>query len=170
MAFMLRPLAADWSVLPWDRFVEWAANEVMRLGAVTAVLAVALAMARWPLPCVAALTATTHAVVRLAGVGYAVPGAVVIVVGLLLTVGWLPAGPARVGRWCAVHRHGGGHRLGVPGALCAVALQSVQSGYARPASTMRRACWARGAGGCCNGCTGHCCARSTARCCWCSWT
>jgi iron(III) transport system permease protein len=24
VAFMLRPLAADWSVLPWDRFVEWA--------------------------------------------------------------------------------------------------------------------------------------------------
>ena len=24
IAFMLRPLAADWSVLPWGRFVEWA--------------------------------------------------------------------------------------------------------------------------------------------------
>ncbi|HYF43461.1 MAG TPA: ABC transporter permease subunit, partial [Ramlibacter sp.] len=31
--FMLRPLAADWSVLPWDRFVQWAFNS-LRLGAI----------------------------------------------------------------------------------------------------------------------------------------
>jgi iron(III) transport system permease protein len=37
--FMLRPLAADWSVLPWDRLCEWAFNSV-RLGGITAALAV----------------------------------------------------------------------------------------------------------------------------------
>ena len=40
--FMLRPLAADWSVLPWDRFVRWAFNSV-QLGVLSALLAVAVA-------------------------------------------------------------------------------------------------------------------------------
>eukprot|EP01034_Spumella_vulgaris_P040750 gene40750-50418_t len=44
IVFMLRPLAADWSVLPWDRFVEWAWHSV-RLGSITAAIAVALALA-----------------------------------------------------------------------------------------------------------------------------
>ena len=38
--FMLRPLAADWSVLPWGHFVHWSANS-LRLGLITAALAVA---------------------------------------------------------------------------------------------------------------------------------
>ncbi|RYY83306.1 MAG: iron ABC transporter permease, partial [Comamonadaceae bacterium] len=41
--FMLRPLAADWSVLPWGRFLDWAGNS-LRLGAISAVLAVAMAV------------------------------------------------------------------------------------------------------------------------------
>ena len=59
----------------------------MRLGGITAGLAVAVALAlafavrRKP-------DLLTRGVVRLASVGYAVPGAV-IVVGLLLPVGWL---------------------------------------------------------------------------------
>ena len=83
VVFMLRPLAADWSVLPWSRFLEWAWNSV-RLGGITAVLAVAIALAlafavrRRP-------DALTRGVVQLASLGYAVPGAV-IVVGLLLPV------------------------------------------------------------------------------------
>ena len=86
VAFMLRPLASDWSVLPWGRFLEWAWNSV-RLGGITAGLAVVVALAlafaarRRP-------DLLTRGVVRLASVGYAVPGAV-IVVGLLLPVGWL---------------------------------------------------------------------------------
>jgi ABC-type Fe3+ transport system, permease component len=88
VAFMLRPLASDWSVLPWSRFLEWAWNSV-RLGGITAGLAVAVALAlafavrRRP-------DLLTRGVVRLASVGYAVPGAV-IVVGLLLPVGWVQA-------------------------------------------------------------------------------
>jgi iron(III) transport system permease protein len=131
--FMLRPLAADWSVLPWDRFVQWAFNSV-RLGAVTAVLAVAVAIAlAWSLR--RAPDRLTRGVVQLAGLGYAVPGAV-IVVGLLLPVGWLQtvAPQSGVGYWVTATS------LGIVWAyllrFCAVALQSVQSGYSRIPSSM----------------------------------
>jgi iron(III) transport system permease protein len=130
--FMLRPLAADWSVLPWDRFLQWAANS-LRLGVISAALAVAVAVAlafrlrRAP-------GGITRGVVQLAGLGYAVPGAV-LVVGLLLPVGWVqqqwPA--SGVGYWMTATM------LGIVWAylvrFVSVALQSVQSGYARiPAS------------------------------------
>jgi iron(III) transport system permease protein len=130
--FMLRPLMADWSVLSWGLFTGWALNSV-RLGLISAVLAVALALAlafsvrRRP-------DVPTRWAVQLAGLGYAVPGAV-IVVGLLLPVGWLQA------RW---PESGAGYLMtatafGLVWAylvrFCAVALQSVQSGYDRiPAS------------------------------------
>ncbi len=130
--FMLRPLAADWSVLPWDRFVQWSFNS-MRLGLISAVLAVALALLmgfclrRSP-------DVVTRGVVQLAGLGYAVPGAV-IVVGLLLPVGWLQSARPEwgVGGWVTATV------LGLVWAylvrFVSVALQSVQSGYARiPAS------------------------------------
>jgi iron(III) transport system permease protein len=130
--FMLRPLAADWSVLPWDRFPQWAFNSV-RLGAISAALALLAAIAlafslrRAPGPLV-------RGVVRVASLGYAVPGAV-IVVGLLLPVGWIQANfpQAGVGYWVTATM------LGVVWAymvrFIAVALQSVQSGYTRiPAS------------------------------------
>jgi iron(III) transport system permease protein len=128
VAFMLRPLAADWSVLPWDRFLGWAFNS-LRLGAISAVLAVALALMlafrlrRSP-------GGVTRGVVQLASLGYAVPGAV-LVVGLLLPVGWLQrAWPqSGVGYWMTATI------LGIVWAylvrFVAVALQSVQSGYAR---------------------------------------
>ena len=132
VAFMLRPLAADWSVLPWDRFVEWAANSV-RLGAVTAVLAVALAMAL-AFAVRRRADRTTHAVVRLASAGYAVPGAV-IVVGLLLPVGWLQAAMPEWGIGALFTTTAVGIVWAYLVRFCAVALQSVQSGYARiPAS------------------------------------
>ena len=132
VAFMLRPLAADWSVLPWDRFVEWAANSV-RLGAVTAVLAVALAMAL-AFAVRRRADRTTHAVVRLASAGFAVPGAV-IVVGLLLPVGWLQAALPEWGIGALFTTTAVGIVWAYLVRFCAVALQSVQSGYARiPAS------------------------------------
>jgi iron(III) transport system permease protein len=126
--FMLRPLAADWSVLPWDRFVAWSLNSV-RLGVITAVLAVVLAaflafsVRRQP-------DGLTRGVVQLAGLGYAIPGAV-IVVGLLLPVGWLQA----VAPQTSVGFYMTATMLGLVWAylvrFCAVALQSVQSGYSR---------------------------------------
>ena len=126
--FMLRPLAADWSVLPWDRFVQWSFNSV-RLGAISAVLAVAIAMLM-AFSLRRAPDAVTRGVVQLAALGYAVPGAV-IVVGLLLPVGWLQqaAPSAGIGGWVTATV------LGVVWAylvrFVSVALQSVQSGYSR---------------------------------------
>ncbi len=130
--FMLRPLVADWSVLTWGPFLGWAFNS-LRLGLISSLLAVALALAlafslrRSP-------DAPTRWAVQLAGLGYAVPGAV-IVVGLLLPVGWAQATwpEAGAGYWMTATV------LGLVWAylvrFCAVALQSVQSGYARiPAS------------------------------------
>ena len=126
--FMLRPLAADWSVLPWDRFAEWAYNSV-RLGAISAALAVVIALLmafslrRSP-------DAVTRGVVQLAALGYAVPGAV-IVVGLLLPVGWLQAAAPASGIGGLVTAT----VLGIVWAylvrFVSVALQSVQSGYSR---------------------------------------
>ncbi len=126
--FMLRPLAADWSVLPWDRFMQWTFNS-LRLGTISAALAVGLALLlAWSLR--RAPDALTRGVVQLAGLGYAVPGAV-IVVGLLLPVGWLQAAAPQTsaGYWVTATV------LGIVWAylvrFCAVALQSVQSGYSR---------------------------------------
>ncbi len=133
VAFMLRPLAADWSVLPWSSFWRWAMHSVF-LGAGTAMLACALALGL----AFALRSGSGHftrSVLTLASVGYAVPGAV-IVVGLLLPIGWLQAVAPQtgVGFWVT------GTVLGVVWAylvrFCAVALQSVQSGYARIPTSM----------------------------------
>ena len=130
--FMLRPLAADWSVLSWSNFVAWSLNSV-RLGLLTAVLAVAMAM-------LLAFSVRreagrfTRAVVQLAGLGYAIPGAV-IVVGLLLPVGWVQAFAPQSGVGYLMTATSLGLVWAYLVRFCAVALQSVQSGYARiPAS------------------------------------
>jgi iron(III) transport system permease protein len=130
--FMLRPLAAGWDELAWTQFVRWSINSVGLAGlsaALTTGIALGLAFALrrrpdWP----------TRAAVQLAGLGYAVPGAV-IVVGLLLPVGWLQAAAPQTaaGYWITATV------LGIVWAylvrFTAVALQSVQSGYSRiPAS------------------------------------
>jgi iron(III) transport system permease protein len=126
--FMLRPLAADWSVLPWDRFAQWSINSV-QLGVLSALLAVAAALLM-AFSLRRAPDKVTRGVVQLAALGYAVPGAV-IVVGLLLPVGWLQEAAPRVGvgGWVTATV------LGVVWAylvrFVSVALQSVQSGYSR---------------------------------------
>ncbi len=133
--FMLRPLwlaVADGLPLPWDQFVRWSLNSVL-LGGGSALLALALAVLlafAWRRQA----NRLTRAVVALVGLGYAVPGAV-IVVGLLLPLGWLQSAfpQSGVGHWVTATV------LGIVWAymvrFCAVALQSVQSGYARiPAS------------------------------------
>jgi iron(III) transport system permease protein len=126
--FMLRPLLDSEVELPWGRFYEWAGNSVYLAG-ISALLAVGLALGlayslrRLP-------DAFTRGVVWLAGLGYAVPGAVVVV-GLLLPVGWVQSRwpQVSVGYWVTATV------LGVVWAylvrFTAVALQSVQSGYAR---------------------------------------
>jgi iron(III) transport system permease protein len=144
LAFMLRPLAADWSVLPWDRFLQWSFNS-LRLGGISAALAVAVALLlayrlrRAP-------GGIIRGVVQLAGLGYAVPGAV-LVVGLLLPVGWLQqAWPqSAVGYWMTATV------LGIVWAylvrFTSVALQSVQSGYARIPSSLDDSARMLGTGG-----------------------
>ncbi len=130
--FMLRPLVGGWDELPWTSFVQWAGNSV-RLATISAAAATALALVlafavrTRPAP-------LTRGVAQLAGLGYAVPGAVVVV-GLLLPVGWLQkvVPDSSVGYWVTATV------LGIVWAylvrFTAVALQSVQSGYARiPAS------------------------------------
>jgi iron(III) transport system permease protein len=142
--FMLRPLVGESAELPWERFWGWAGNSV-RLGLLAAVLAVGLALllayALRRLP-----DALTRAVVWLAGLGYAVPGAVVVV-GLLLPVGWVQArwpqaGPAY---WVTATS------LGLVWAylvrFVAVALQSVQSGYARIPANLDDSARLLGSGG-----------------------
>jgi iron(III) transport system permease protein len=132
VVFMLRPLIGGWDELPWGSFGQWALNSV-RLAGLSAVLAVALALM---LAFAARVrpTALTRVTTQVVGLGYAVPGAVVVV-GLLLPVGWLQqlAPDSGVGAWVTTTV------LGIVWAylvrFIAVALQSVQSGYARvPAS------------------------------------
>ncbi len=144
VAFMLRPLAAQESALPWDRFGQWAFNSVW-LGALTSAIAVAVAVLlafgvrRAP-------GLLQRGAVQLVGLGYAVPGAV-IVVGLLLPVGWLQqaAPQSQAGYWVTATA------LGIVWAylvrFCAVALQSIQSGYARIPTSFDDAARTLGVGG-----------------------
>jgi len=133
VCFMLRPLAADWSVLPWQRFLQWAGNSV-RLGSITAALAVVIAL----LLAFAARNAKdvfTRIVVQLTGLGYAVPGAV-IVVGLLLPVGWLQTLAPQWGLPALITATAVGIVWAYLVRFCAVALHSMQSGYARIPSSL----------------------------------
>ena len=126
--FMLRPLVGGWDELPWGSFVQWSRNSVWLAG-VSAVAATCLALALG-FAARARPSALSRGAVRLTSLGYAVPGAV-IVVGLLLPVGWAQAAwpDSGVGYWVTATA------LGIVWAylvrFTAVALQSVQSGYTR---------------------------------------
>ena len=126
--FMLRPLLLDAHEIPWARFGGWALNSV-RLGALTSALAVVVALAlafnvrrsaHW----------TSRVAVQLASLGYAIPGAVVVV-GLLLPVGWIQAWQPewQVGYFVTATAFGIVWAYLVR--FSAVALQSIQSGYSR---------------------------------------
>ncbi len=119
--------------VPWIRFMHWSLNSIL-LGSVTALLAVGLALwltsqARF------SGTALTRGLLRTVGLGYAVPGAV-IVVGLLLPLGWLQSSwpQSGAGYWLTATV------LGLVWAylvrFVAVAIQSVGSGYARIPSSL----------------------------------
>lgn len=130
--FMLRPLLGGWQELPWGLFLQWSRNSVS-LAAVSAVLATGLALA------LAFALRTrpgwaTRSAVRLTGLGYAVPGAV-IVVGLLLPVGWIQSAWPDAGVGYLITATALGIVWAYLVRFTAVALQSVQAGYARmPAS------------------------------------
>ncbi len=124
---------AETTQLPLARFAQWAFTS-LRLGAITAVLAVGVALAL-----AFSVRTRPHALNRtatqLVGLGYAIPGAVVVV-GLLLPVGWIQQTwpGSQAGAWVTATA------LGLVWAylvrFCAVALQSVQSGYARIPATL----------------------------------
>ena len=126
--FMLRPLVQGWGTLPWAQFGGWAVSSLSLASlsaALATALAVSLAFAVRSQP-----SAITRGAAQLASLGYAVPGAV-IVVGLLIPVGWLQnaAPDLKAGYWVTATV------LGIVWAylvrFSAVALQSVQSGYTR---------------------------------------
>ncbi len=128
---MLRPLllnVGDDEPVRWVQFGQWAFNS-FKLAAIAAVLATALALLlafaqrRQP-------SRFMHAMTHVVGMGYAVPGAV-IVVGLLLPVGLLQ-------QWQPQWSMGALVTTTILGILwaylvrfTAVALQSIQSGYSR---------------------------------------
>jgi len=128
IGFMLKPLFSSEVTVPWDRFIDWSLNS-LQLGAITALLAVGVALLLS-----FSLRQKNHLFSRvttnLVGLGYAIPGAVVVV-GLLLPVTWLQQQwpDSKIGFWLTATS------LGLIWAylvrFCAVALQSVQSGYAR---------------------------------------
>ena len=130
---LLRALAGESTELPWARFGQWALTS-LHLSAVTALLAVGVALAL-------AFSVRTRgdrisrAAMGLVGLGYAIPGAVVVV-GLLLPLGWLQqAWPASsVGALITATSMGLVWAYLVR--FCAVALQSVHSGYARIPSSL----------------------------------
>jgi iron(III) transport system permease protein len=128
VVLMLRPLQAQEQMLPWGQFWVWSFNSA-RLALVTSGLAVmvalglAMAQRRYA-------GRFTRAAVQLAGLGYAVPGAVVVV-GLLLPLGWLQAVWPQSPVAALVTATSWGLVWAYLVRFCAVALQSIQSGYAR---------------------------------------
>jgi len=126
--FMLRPLIQGWDQLLWSQFFGWAFNSIW-LASLSALLATALALGlafavrRQP-------STLTRGAVRVASLGYAIPGAV-IVVGLLLPVGWLQAYAPQSGAGVWVTATALGIVWAYLVRFSAVALQSVQSGYSR---------------------------------------
>ena len=130
--FMLRPLLASWGELPWAAFVQWSLNSIW-LASLTATLATLIALAL-AFSLRIKPRGLGRAAVRLVGLGYAIPGAVVVV-GLLLPVGWLQAALPQTAVGGLITATALGLVWAYLVRFSSVALQSVESGYARiPAS------------------------------------
>lgn len=143
LLFTLRPLWAEDLAVPWARYADWAFNS-LRLSLIAAILAVAAAVLL-AFILRRSQDRVTSVAVELAGLGYAVPGPV-IVVGLLLPVGWLQAQWPQ-GEVAALLT---ATSLGLLWAylvrFSAVALQSVRSAYARLPASMDESARLLGAG------------------------
>jgi iron(III) transport system permease protein len=120
--------ALDPTAVVWSRFAQWSATS-LSLGVVTSVLAVGEALF---VSAFARLRPAWDArlAVRAMGLGYAVPG-VVIVVGLLLPFGWLQNRFPNLGLGYWLTATSLGLLWAYLVRFVAVALQAVQSGYAR---------------------------------------
>ena len=130
---MLKPLLMSDTIIPWQRFLEWSFNS-LRLGGITALLAVGFSLL---IAFSLRNKADTFArfISQLVGLGYAIPGAVVVV-GLLLPVTWIQKQwpETHVGLWITASVMGLIWAYLVR--FCAVALQSIQSGYVRIPSSL----------------------------------
>ncbi|MCF8211451.1 MAG: iron ABC transporter permease [Rhodoferax sp.] len=145
VAIMLRALInADPTELPWERFFQWTQTS-LGLGLLTAALAVATA---YFLAAGARMRPgwSSQLALRTVGLGYAVPG-VVIVVGLLLPLGWIQGVFPNwgAGQWLTATS------LGLVWAylvrFVSVALQSVQSGYTKISHSLDESARLLGASG-----------------------
>ena len=130
---LLKPMVSEWGVLPMASFVQWAGN-TLRLAflasglTVVAALILAFARRRNRSP----LAPLVH---RLASLGYAMPGAVVVV-GLLLPVAYVQAALPGVGIGYWVTATSVGVLWAYVVRFTAVALQSIDAGYARLPSSL----------------------------------
>lgn len=131
--FMLRPLVLGWGEVQLGAYGQWASNSLVLAGSsalVATAIALGIAFAQRGQPGRLAQGAS-----HLVSLGYAVPGAVVVV-GLLLPLGWIQrvAPQANVGYWITATV------LGVMWVylvrFTSVALHSVQSGYVRISPTL----------------------------------
>ena len=114
--------------LPWTRFGDWALTSLRLAGGaalLTTALALLLAFAVRQQP-----TPWLRAGTRLVGLGYAVPGAV-IAIGLLLPSGWAQARWPESGVGTLLTSTSLGLLYAYVVRFSAVALQSVEAGYAR---------------------------------------
>ncbi|MDX3905433.1 MAG: iron ABC transporter permease [Pigmentiphaga sp.] len=147
VAIMLRLAAQDLHIIDWARYAAWLGN-TLQLAATTSVLAVALALG---LAYAARLSPgrLVHAANSVAGMGYAVPGAV-LAVGLLIVVGALDRGLTGLG-WS------GGMMLTDTLALLvyaylvrflAVAFQAAEAGLAKIPPALDASARSLGAGTC----------------------
>lgn len=132
LLLMLHTLGAQMQAqdvaIPWNAFAQWSANS-LRLAAITAALAVGCGLALTFLLRVRA-NKWLAAIIKLASLGYAVPGTV-IVVGLLLPLAWLQGKypELRIGYWLTATSAGLIWAYLVR--FNAVTVQTLQSGYSR---------------------------------------
>ena len=132
---MLRPLLQSFdgaTASRWADFVRWSSNSLL-LAAVASLLATMVAL-MLAFAVRRQSTALTRLGVNIVGLGYAVPGAVVVV-GLLLPVAAVQSAWPQLGVAALVTTTAVGIMWAYLVRFSAVALQSVESGYARiPAS------------------------------------
>jgi iron(III) transport system permease protein len=126
--FMLRPMLSGWEDVRWSMFWEWTGNSVWLAG-VSAALAVTLALVLAFAQRVRG-DGLARAVVRVVGLGYAVPGAVVVI-GILLPLGWIQARWPDAGLGYLITATAVGIVWAYLVRFTSVALHTVQSGYAR---------------------------------------
>jgi iron(III) transport system permease protein len=119
--------------LPLARFAHWGWTS-FKLAALAALLATAVALALAAAQRLKAGRALALGA-RIVGLGYAVPGAV-IVVGILLPVGWVQARFPQLGLAALVTGTVAGLVYAYLVRFSAVALQSVEAGYARVPPTV----------------------------------